>query len=146
MRWRGGRPIEGCVQGLDGRKRPRPDPFRHRAGQIRLPPSPASNRGASTTGLQCNPAAAYGQADRRLPARAGLRHCWLESPAAHAHPMFGQMLEPCVLGLQLERRVVATTNFQDETTAIAVDAKVEILLTAQGLQYPVQPVMCLQQL
>ena len=56
------------------------------------------------------------------------------------------MLEPRVLGLQLQRRIIATADFQDETPLVAVDAEVEILLAAKRLQLPAQPVMPFQQL
>ncbi|MCY1440927.1 hypothetical protein D9M71_572210 [compost metagenome] len=65
----------------------------------------------------------------------------------HVHlRMFRQMLEPGMLGLQLQRRIVAPADFQDKTALVAVDAVVQILLAAQGLQPAAQPVMFLQQL
>ena len=51
-----------------------------------------------------------------------------------------------MLGLQLQRRVVATADFQDEPPLLTVDAEVEILLAAEGLQLSAEPVMRLQQL
>jgi hypothetical protein len=38
-----------------------------------------------------------------------------------------------MLGLQLERRIVAPADFQDKPPLIAFDAKIQILLAAQGL-------------
>lgn len=65
----------------------------------------------------------------------------------HVHVrVLAQMFEPGVLGLQLQRRIIAPTDFQDETALVAVDAVVQILLAAEGLQPSAQPVMLLQQL
>ncbi|MNF81098.1 hypothetical protein D3C84_633570 [compost metagenome] len=57
-----------------------------------------------------------------------------------------QMLESGMLGLQFQGRVVAATDFQDKTALLAVDAVVQVLLAAQGLQSAAQSVMLLQQL
>ena len=56
------------------------------------------------------------------------------------------MLEPCVLSLQLQHRVIATADFQDETPLLAVDPEIEILLAPKRLQSSAQPVMLFQQL
>ncbi|MNI63278.1 hypothetical protein D3C73_1186370 [compost metagenome] len=65
----------------------------------------------------------------------------------HLHlGMIGQMFEPGVLGLQLQRRIVAPADFQDKTPLGAVDAKVQVLLAAKRLQATAQPVMPLEQL
>jgi len=65
----------------------------------------------------------------------------------HRHAgMLGQVLEPCVLRLQLQRGIVAPADFQDKPPFLAVDTVVEVLLAAEGLQTPTQPVMPLEQL
>ena len=56
------------------------------------------------------------------------------------------MLEPRMLGLQLQRRIIAPADFQDETPLVTVNAVVEILLAAEGLQPAAQPVMPFEQL
>ncbi|MND40981.1 hypothetical protein D3C80_317300 [compost metagenome] len=60
--------------------------------------------------------------------------------------VLAQMLEPGVLRLKLQYRVVATADFQDETSPLAVDAVVQVLLAAKGLQPAAEPVMFFQQL
>ncbi|MNE80756.1 hypothetical protein D3C80_1773560 [compost metagenome] len=47
--------------------------------------------------------------------------------------MLSQVLEPGMLGLQLERRIVAPADFQDKPPLIAVDTKIQVLLAAEGL-------------
>ncbi|MNP09251.1 hypothetical protein D3C76_1013470 [compost metagenome] len=47
--------------------------------------------------------------------------------------MPGQVLEPGMLGLQFERRIIAPANFQDKPPLIAVDTKIQVLLAAEGL-------------
>ncbi|MOA64278.1 hypothetical protein D3C78_1902740 [compost metagenome] len=56
------------------------------------------------------------------------------------------MLEPGMLCLKFQYRVVATADFQDETSAFAVDAVVQVLLAAKGVQFAAEPVMFFQQL
>ncbi len=58
--------------------------------------------------------------------------------------MFLQMLEGCVLGLQLDGGVVAPADFQHKAATLAVDTVVEVLLAAEGLQRPTQAVMLLK--
>ncbi|MNI24779.1 hypothetical protein D3C73_784090 [compost metagenome] len=60
--------------------------------------------------------------------------------------VLAQMLEPGVLRLKLQYRVVATADFQDETSPLAVDAVVQVLLAAKGLQPAAEPVIFFQQL
>ena len=60
--------------------------------------------------------------------------------------MLAQMPQPGVLGLQLQGGVIAMADFQDKPTLIGVDAKVEVLLAAQGLHRAAQPVVGFQQL
>ncbi|MNK83297.1 hypothetical protein D3C87_1031020 [compost metagenome] len=60
--------------------------------------------------------------------------------------MLGQILEPGMLGLQLHQSVIATADFQHEPPTRAVDAVIEILLTAKSLQRAAEPVMLRQPL
>ena len=65
----------------------------------------------------------------------------------HLHlGMFSQMPEPGMLGLQLQRRIIATADFQDELPSVTVNAIVEVLLAAEGLQPAAQPIMPFEQL
>ena len=62
--------------------------------------------------------------------------------ARHMHiRMLGQILEAGMLGLQLYKGVVAPTDFQHKPPARTVNAVVEILLAAKGLQRAAEPVM-----
>ncbi|MNZ62339.1 hypothetical protein D3C78_804560 [compost metagenome] len=56
-----------------------------------------------------------------------------------------QVFERGVLGLKLQRGVVATADLEDKTALVAVEPVVEILLAAQRLQRPAQSVMLAQQ-
>jgi hypothetical protein len=60
--------------------------------------------------------------------------------------VLAQVLEPGMLCLKLNDRVVATADFQDETSPLAVDTVVQVLLAAQGLKSAAEPVMFFQQL
>lgn len=65
----------------------------------------------------------------------------------HRHRrMLGQVFETGVLGLQLHQGVIATADFQHKPPARAVDAKIQILLTAKGLQRAAESVMLRQPL